>query len=119
MKKFIILTTIALTIILTGCRSVEVTNYGQDYIRNTDGSPVLVNGEPVVFSKGWSVEHFQHWMATKADSLKAKIKSDAIEFALNGLNSDPDGEDLEKAVKASGNSAGQVIGAAAAAAAGL
>ena len=119
MKKFMLLVAIVLAIILAGCRSVEVTNHGQDYVRHSDGSPVLVNGEPVVFSKGWSVEHFQHWMATKADSLKAKIKPDAIEFALNGLNSDPDGEDLEKAVKASGNSAGQVIGAAAAASAGL
>ena len=56
-------------------------------------------------------------MTTKADSLKAKVKEGSIEFALNGLNSDPDGEDIEKTVSSGGSAAGAVVGAAVKAAA--
>lgn len=108
---------LALCFVLVGCRSVEVVNHGQDYVRNADGSPVLVDGKPVVYSKGWTVDHFQHWMTTKADSLKAEIKENSVKFSLNGLNSDPDGEDIEKTVSSGGSAAGAVVGAAVKAAA--
>lgn len=108
---------LALCFVLVGCRSVEVVNHGQDYVRNADGSPVLVDGKPVLYSKGWEVDQFQHWMTTKADSLKAEIKPDAVKFSLNGLNSDPDGEDIEKTVSSGGSAAGAVVGAAVKAAA--
>lgn len=108
---------LAVCLLLVGCRSVTVENRGQDYIRNSDGTALLVDGKPVVYSLGWTVEHWQHWMTTKADSLKAKVKEGSIEFALNGLNSDPDGEDIEKTVSSGGSAAGAVVGAAVKAAA--
>lgn len=110
---------LAVCCILVGCRSVTVENRGQDYIRNADGTALLVDGKPVVYSRGWTVEHWQHWMTTKADSLKAEVKEGTIKFNLNGLNSDPDGEDLEKVVNATGSAAGKIIGEAAKAAATL
>lgn len=101
MKQLMLLAAIALAIILAGCRSVEVTNHGQDYVRNSDGSPVLVDGKPIVFSKGWSVDHFQHWMITKADTINASVKDDSIDFGMNGLNTQPDAKGLSQLVDTS------------------
>lgn len=112
--------TVALAL-LGGCRSVTVRNHGQTYIKNADGSPVLVNGAPVPLSKGWEVTHWQHWMVTKADTVKAVIKPNDIEFELNGLDEKSDGDGLAKVVTASLSGAAELatrIGAAIATAGG-
>ena len=101
MKKFMLLAAIALAIILAGCRSVEVENYGQDYVKMSNGDPVLVDGKPVLIGKGWSVDHFQHWMITKADTISANVKKDEIDFSMNGLNTQPDAEGLKNLVDVS------------------
>lgn len=101
MKQLMLLAAIALAIILAGCRSVEVENYGQDYVRNSDGSPVLVDGKPVLIGKGWSVDHFQHWMITDADVISATVRKDEIDFAMNGLKTRPDADGVKGVVEAS------------------
>ena len=83
---------------LTGCRSVEVANHGQDYVRDKDGNPILVDGKPVIFGKGWSVDHNQHWMITKADTINAAIKGNEITFNMNGLNTQPDSDGIGKVI---------------------
>ena len=87
--------------VFAGCRSVEVESFGQDYVRDSAGGAVLVDGKPIVFSKGWSVDHFQHWMITKADEMRATVSPDSIEFVLGGLNSSPDSDGLAKVVEKS------------------
>lgn len=101
MKQLMLLAAIALAIILAGCRSVEVENYGQDYVKMSNGDPVLVDGKPVLIGKGWSVDHFQHWMITKADTISANVKKDEIDFSMNGLNTQPDAEGLKNLVDVS------------------
>lgn len=101
MKQLMLLAAIALAIILAGCRSVEVTNHGQDYVKMSNGDPVLVDGKPVLIGKGWSVDHFQHWMITKADTISANVKKDEIDFSMNGLNTQPDAEGLKNLVDVS------------------
>lgn len=81
-----------------GCRSVEVENYGQDYVKDADGNPILVDGKPVMYGKGWSVDHFQHWMMTDADAITANVRPQEIDFALNGLKSKPDSDGLANVV---------------------
>lgn len=98
MKTLLILAAICAASILSGCRSVEVENYGQDYVRLADGNPVLVDGKPVLLGKGWRVDHFQHWMITRADALTADVSKESISFALNGLNTQPDADGLSSLV---------------------
>lgn len=97
MKKLLMIALIAAAIV-TGCRSVEVENYGQDYVKDKDGNPVLVDGKPVMYGKGWAVDHFQHWMITQADTINATVKDDEITFGMNGINTKPDAEGLGKVV---------------------
>lgn len=75
---------------LFGCRSVTVKNYGQSVVR--------VNGKDQIVSNGWYVSHWQHWMITKADSVKAGIKPDDISFEINGLDEKSDGDGLSSVV---------------------
>ena len=83
-----------------GCRVVEVENYGEEIARDADGKPViLADGRLQTIKKGWAVYHNQHWMITEADRMNATIKPEAIEFSLNGLNTKPDGENLNALVK--------------------
>lgn len=115
MKKIMLMAALAVASIVTGCRSVGVVNNGQDYIRNQDGSPVLVSGEPVIYSRGWSVDHFQHAMMTTADSISATVKDGEINFAMNGLNTVPDYDGITKLVDRSLKGAAELaakIGAA-------
>lgn len=60
MHKLMLIAALVSAAIVSGCRSVEVKNNGQDYVKDKDGNPVLVDGKPVMFGKGWSVDHFQH-----------------------------------------------------------
>lgn len=94
--------------VFAGCRSVEVENFGQDYVRDSKGGPVLVDGKPIVFSKGWSVDHFQHWMITKADEMRAVVSRDSIEFVLGGVNSSPDSAGLSQVVEKSFSGASEL-----------
>lgn len=120
MKKLVI-EVMVVGCVLCGCRSVKVKNHGQTYIKNADGSPVLVNGAPVPLSKGWEVTHWQHWMVTKADTVKATIKPNDIEFELNGLDEKSDGDGLASVISASLSGAAELaakVGAAIATAGG-
>ena len=48
MNKIMLIAAIVAAAIVTGCRSVGVENYGQDYVKDKDGNPVLVDGKPVM-----------------------------------------------------------------------
>jgi len=81
--------------IVSGCRVVEVENKGEEIARDADGKPVLLqDGTIQTVKRGWTVYHNQHWMITEADSLTASVKPSEISFAINGLNSRPDGTNL-------------------------
>lgn len=83
---------------LTGCRVVEVENYGAEVVRNPDGTVIVgTNGVAQTVSKGWSVYHNQHWMVTDADQISASIKPTEIAFTLNGLSTKPS-EELAKVI---------------------
>ena len=101
MHKLMLIAALVAAAIVTGCRSVGVKNYGQDYVKDKDGNPFLIDGEPVMYSKGWSVDHFQHWMITQADTISASVKKDEITFGMNGLNTQPDAEGLGKVIDTS------------------
>lgn len=112
MKKLLILAALAAT--ATACRVVEVENHGEGILVDTNGAPILVKGNIVRYSKGWTVYHNQHWMATEADSLEASVKAGEISFALNKLNTSPS-EELAHLVDVSLQGAAQLaakIGAA-------
>ena len=82
-----------------GCRVVEVENRGEEIARDADGKPVtLPDGTIQTVKRGWSVYHNQHWMVTEADSLTAHVEAGKIDFALNGLNTRPDGTNLNALV---------------------
>lgn len=109
-----LMTIAALVATATACRVVEVENHGEGILVDTNGAPVLVKGNIVRYSKGWTVYHNQHWMATKADSLEASVKAGEIYFALNKLNTSPS-EELAKLVDVSLKGAAELaakIGAA-------
>lgn len=99
MNKIIVISAAMAALALSGCRSVSVLNKGQDYVRDQDGKPVLVDGKPVVYSLGWDVKQWQHWMTTHADQMSVSIKPDEITFDLNGLDSKPDSDGLSKLVE--------------------
>ena len=84
---------------VAGCRVVEVENRGEEIARDADGKPVkLQDGTIQTVKRGWSVYHNQHWMVTEADSLTAHVEAGKIDFALNGLNTLPDGTNLNALV---------------------
>ena len=102
MNKMLMPCAFAALLLTTGCRVVEVENHGEEIARDQDGKPVLLqDGSIQTVKRGWKVYHNQHWMVTEADSLTASVKPQQIEFALNGLNSKPDGENLVALVKTS------------------
>ena len=85
--------TILAASLLAGCRVVEVENHGEGVLLGKDGAPVLANGKPILFSKGWSVYHNQHWMVTGFDALDAHINPDGgVGVGLNGYNAQPSAE---------------------------
>ena len=84
---------------VAGCRVVEVENRGEEIARDADGKPVtLQDGTIQTVKRGWSVYHNQHWMVTEADSLTAHVEAGKIDFTLNGLNTRPDGTNLNALV---------------------
>ena len=84
---------------VAGCRVVEVENRGEEIARYADGKPVMLpDGKIQTVNKGWSVYHNQHWMVTEADSLAAHVEAGRIDFSLNGLNTRPDGTNLNALV---------------------
>ena len=99
---------------IAGCRVVEVENRGEGFLTDKDGQPVLVNGQPVKYAKGWNVYHNQHWMTTEADNLEAHIKPEDISFSMAKINTKPS-EELGKLVETSLKGAAELaskIGAA-------
>lgn len=92
MHKTMMLAAIAAMAICGGCRVVEVENRGDGFLTDKDGQPVLVNGQPVKYSKGWNIYHNQHWMATEVDNMEAHIKPEDISFSMNKLTAKPSEE---------------------------
>lgn len=114
MHKTMMLAAVAAMAICGGCRVVEVENRGDGFLTDKDGQPVLVNGQPVRYSKGWNVYHNQHWMVTEADNMEAHIKPEDISFSMAKLNTKPS-EELGKLVDVSLKGAAELatkIGAA-------
>ena len=104
----------AIALAMAGCRVVEVENRGEGFLTDKDGQPVLVNGQPVKYAKGWNVYHNQHWMTTEADNLEAHIKPEDISFSMAKINTKPS-EELGKLVETSLKGAAELaskIGAA-------
>ena len=97
MKKLMTICALAALAFAGGCRVVEVENRGEGFLTDKDGQPVLVNGQPVRYAKGWNVYHNQHWMVTEADNLEAHIKPEDISFSMAKLNTKPS-EELNKLV---------------------
>ena len=100
MKKLLAACALAALATCGGCRVVEVDNRGDGFLTDKDGQPVLVNGQPVKYSKGWNVYHNQHWMVTEADNLEAHIKPEDISFSMAKLNTKPS-EELGKVIDTS------------------
>lgn len=82
----------AIALAMAGCRVVEVENRGDGFLTDKDGQPVLVNGQPVKYSKGWNIYHNQHWMATEVDNMEAHVKPEDISFSMNKLTAKPSEE---------------------------
>ena len=100
MKKLMTICALAALAFAGGCRVVEVENRGEGFLTDKDGQPVLVNGQPVRYAKGWNVYHNQHWMVTEADNLEAHIKPEDISFSMAKLNTKPS-EELGKVIDTS------------------
>lgn len=92
MKKLTTVAAIAACSIFAGCRVVEVENNGEGVLTDKDGRPLLADGKPILYSKGWSVYHNQHWMITGFDALNAWIRPDDIGVNLNGYKGEPSAE---------------------------
>ncbi len=100
--KTLMFLVVGIGIMVSGCRSIEVVNHGEEAVRNAAGEPVLsASGEVQKISRGWEVSHFQHWMITAADNMSASVKPNDISFAINGLNSRPDGTNIVGVIDAS------------------
>ena len=101
----------AVAAVTAGCRSVKVSNHGQDYVKDADGKPVLdADGKPFMYSKGWDVDYFQHGMTTQADSMSAAIEKERISFELNKMSTDPDYEGMTGLVDKSLSGAAELAG---------
>lgn len=99
MKKLMMMAFAVGAAVLAGCRMVEVVNRGEEAVRDADGRPVMLpDGTVQTVKRGWSVYHNQHWMVTEADSLAAHVEAGRIDFTLNGLNTRPDGTNLNALV---------------------
>lgn len=78
-----------------GCRAVKVENNGEEFLTDKDGNLMLVEGQPVKCSKGWSVWHNSHWLNSEADAISASVKGrdgSEIQFGMNGMRSSPSEE---------------------------
>ena len=94
MKKLMMVAACA-AVFCGGCRAVKVENNGEEFLADKDGNLVLVEGQPVKCSKGWSVWHNSHWLNSEADSISASVKGrdgSEIQFGMNGLKSSPSEE---------------------------
>ena len=116
--KNLVIVICASAVVIAGCRSVEVSNHGQDYVKDADGKPVLdADGKPFMYSKGWDVDYFQHGMTTQADSMSAAIEKERISFELNKISTDPDYEGMtglvEKSLSGISELAGKIVAACA------
>ena len=95
MKKLMMLAACAAVAMFAGCRTVSVENKGEGVLTNADGTPVLVDGKVVKYSKGWSVSQMSNMMNSEADAIVAGVKGTdghEIKFELNGLKSSPSEE---------------------------
>ena len=95
MKKLTMMMALAACAAMTGCRMVSVENNGEGVLTNADGTPVLVDGKVVKYSKGWGVSQMSNMMNSEADAIVAGVKGidgHEIKFELNGLKSSPSEE---------------------------
>ena len=81
-KHMLIAALAALTVIVVGCKSVEVERKGQEVAVVNDQIVKDKDGNPVILDLGWRVDYSQHWYWQRFDSLEAK----AGEATLNVNN---------------------------------
>lgn len=81
-KHMLIAALAALTVIVVGCKSVEVERKGQEVAVVNDQLVKDKDGNPIILDRGWRVDYFQHWNWQRFDSLEAK----AGEATLNVNN---------------------------------
>ena len=99
MKKLLIPLFVAALALASGCRVVSVENKGEDYLKNADGTPLIIDGKPVTVKKGWSFYHNQHWMTTSADAINGSINPNGeIRFGIDKINTEPS-EELKEVIE--------------------
>ncbi len=104
MKKLMIAMLSAVSIMLVGCKSIEVERHASTLatVQNADGTVSVVKdaqNNPVILDGGWSVDYFQHWNWQEFDSLSAKAGS--AELAINNYRGGADATNLTALVSAS------------------
>lgn len=81
MNKILVMLSIAVAAIVTGCKSIEVEKRGQALAYDDSGAVVrTAGGEPVILDQGWTVDYFQHWNTQKFDSLSARAGEASLDI---------------------------------------
>lgn len=105
MKKLMIAMLSAVSIMLVGCKSIEVERHASTLatVQNADGTVSVVKdaqGNPVVLDGGWEVDYFQHWNWQQFDSLSAKAGA-GVSLDINNYAGGADPTNLTALVSAS------------------
>lgn len=87
-KNMLIAVLAAFTVIVVGCKSVEVERKGQEVAVVNDQLVKDKDGNPVILDRGWRVDYFQHWNWQRFDTLSAKAGE--AEFNVNNYSSGAD-----------------------------
>ena len=81
----------ACALALTGCKSITVNNRGEALAFDEHGAVVMkADGSPLVISRGWQVDYFQHWNWQKFDSLESHVRPEDISLTVNRYASGAD-----------------------------
>ena len=105
MKKLMLAMLCALSVVLIGCKSIEVERHAASLatVQNADGTVSVVKdakGNPVTLDGGWEVDYFQHWNWQKFDSLHAKA-GEGVSLEINNYEGGADPTNLTALVTAS------------------
>lgn len=103
MKKLLIATSLALTIV--GCKSVEVERHAQTLATWCDTNGVYhafcdATGKPIIIDGGWEVDYFQHWNWQRFDALTASA-GPGVTLTLNGYEGGANATNLTSIIAAS------------------
>lgn len=105
MKKLMIAMLCAISVVLVGCKSIEVERHASTIatVQNADGTVSVVRdaqNNPVVLDGGWEVDYFQHWNWQRFDSLHAKA-GENVSLEINNYEGGADATNLTALVTAS------------------